>query len=153
MRWRAHQVTAQILAGSDEVAQRLELGGRDDDRPQLSGGVQPCELQRVTRVGLDAIPGLTRDRARRTDHHLKPLGARLPGEPEAGWAGLIDRPDRTRQRRQPLQRRGRRPRQLRLEHLTAAQLHGRGRSLARVHIKAHKADTVRHVDAPHQSMR
>jgi hypothetical protein len=61
---RAHQVSAQILAGAHQVAQRLELDRRHDDRPQLPGRVQPRELERVTGVGLDLIAGLTRDRAR-----------------------------------------------------------------------------------------
>jgi hypothetical protein len=38
---RAHQIAAQILTRPDQVAQRLKLQGRHDDRSQ-----------RVTRVGL-----------------------------------------------------------------------------------------------------
>jgi len=69
---RAHQIAAQILTRTDQVAQRLDLGGRHDDRSQLPGREQPGELQRVTRIGLDGVAGLTRDRARRADHHLQP---------------------------------------------------------------------------------
>jgi CheY-like chemotaxis protein len=56
----AHQIATQILAGTDKVAQPLKLWGRDGDRTQLSGGVQPGQLQGVTRVSLDAVSGLTR---------------------------------------------------------------------------------------------
>lgn len=73
----------------DEVAQALKLWGRDDDRPQLSGRVRPGELQRVTRVGLDAVAGLTRDRPGRADHHLHARGPRRASKPEPGRPGLI----------------------------------------------------------------
>jgi hypothetical protein len=34
---RTHQVATQVLAGAHEIAQRLKLGRRHDDRPQLPG--------------------------------------------------------------------------------------------------------------------
>jgi hypothetical protein len=48
------------LAGTHEIAQRLELERRDADRPQLPGGMQPGELERITAIGLDPITGLAR---------------------------------------------------------------------------------------------
>jgi hypothetical protein len=59
-----HQIAAQILPGADQIAQRLKLQRWDRDRAQLAGGVQARELERITRIGLDAITGLTRNRAR-----------------------------------------------------------------------------------------
>ncbi len=52
-----HQIAAQILTRPDEVAQRLELERRDEYRPQLPRRMQPGQLQRVARVGLDLWPG------------------------------------------------------------------------------------------------
>ena len=116
-----HQIAAQVLAAADQIAQRLQLGRGNDDRPQLPGRVQPRELERVARVGLDPIAGLARDRARRADHHLDPRRPRRPRQPEPRRPGLIDRAHRPRQRLQPLDRRARRPDDLRLEHLTRSQ--------------------------------
>lgn len=150
---RAHQIPAQVLAGTNQVAQRLELQGRDLHRPQLPRRVQPGELQRIARVGLGVIARLARNRAGRTDHHLHPGGARRPREPEPGRAGLIDRADRAGQRLQPADRLQRRARDLRLEHLPGPQLHRGRRRPPGMHIQTGEADTFRHVDAPLPSMR
>ncbi|MBW3652706.1 MAG: hypothetical protein KY433_03755 [Actinobacteria bacterium] len=98
----ADQIAAQILTRTHEVAQRLKLSDRNDDWPQLPRRQQPRELQRVTRVGLDTVTGLTRDRARRTHHHLDPRRTRGARQPEPRRPGLIDRADRARQALQPL---------------------------------------------------
>jgi hypothetical protein len=65
-----HHITTEILTRTHQITQRLKLHSRHQHRTQLARRVQPRELQRVTRVGLDPVTGLTRDRTRRTDHHL-----------------------------------------------------------------------------------
>jgi hypothetical protein len=58
----AHQITAEILTGTHQITQRLKLRRRHQHRAQLAGRVQPRELQRITRVGLDRVARLARDR-------------------------------------------------------------------------------------------
>ena len=57
-----HQIASQILAGTHQITQRLELGRWHQHRTQLTSRVQPRELQRIARIGLDPITGLARDR-------------------------------------------------------------------------------------------
>jgi len=148
-----HQIAAEVLAGTDEVAQRFELGRGNHHRAQLPGGVQARELQRVARVGLDPIAGLARDRARRADHHLDPRRPRRPRQPEPRRPRLIDRAHRPRQRPQPVDRCDRPTAQTGPEHLARTEPDRGRRRRARMDIEPGKTDTVGHVDAPHPSMR
>jgi hypothetical protein len=149
----AHQIAAQILTRPHQITQRLELGRGDQHRPKLAGRVKPCELQRVTHICFDPVTGLTRDRARRANHHLNTSRTRRTRQRKSRGPRLIDRAHLPGKRPKPLNRRRRGSRQLRLPHLTRPQHHrGRGR-LPNVHIKPSETDTVRHVDAPFPSMR
>jgi hypothetical protein len=148
-----HQIAAEVLAGTDEVAQRFELGRGNHHRAQLPGGVQARELQRVARVGLDPIAGLARDRARRADHHLDPRRPRRPRQPEPRRPRLIDRPNLARQTRQPRHRRQRRTNDPLLTNHPRTQLNRRGGRLRSVYVKPDELDSLAHVDAPFPSMR
>jgi len=55
----AHPVQPDVLARTDEIAQRLDLLAGHRDRLQQPAGVQPRELARVARIGLDPITRLT----------------------------------------------------------------------------------------------
>ena len=93
----AHQVRAQVLAAAHQVAQLLLLFAGDPHQPQIAGGEQPREADRVALVGLDPITRAALDVARRADRHLDPLRPRPADQPIAGRARLIDRPHRPRQ--------------------------------------------------------
>jgi hypothetical protein len=149
----SHQITPQILPGANQIAKRLKPTIGHQHRPQLTSRVQTRKLQRITRIGLDPIARLARDRARRTDHHLDPHRPRRPRQPKPGRTRLIHRPDRPRQRLQPLDRRHRRTVELHPEHLTRPQLHRCPSRPAGMNIKPNETDTFRHVDAPLPSMR
>ena len=71
---------------------------------QRAGQQQPCEQLGVLAIGLDSIGGTPRRLARRDHLHLDPGRRRRPIEPEPGRAGLITRPHRARQPRQPRHR-------------------------------------------------
>src|SRR5215213_2639254 len=89
---RAHQIRAQILTAANQVAQLLLLGRWDPDQPQVAGGEQPREADRIALVGLDPITRPALDVARRADRHLDPLRPRPAHQAIAGRPRLIDRP-------------------------------------------------------------
>ncbi len=53
------------------MGRALSSGQRHDDRSQLPGREQPGELQRITRVSLDLVAGLTRDICRAPGDKIK----------------------------------------------------------------------------------
>lgn len=52
----AHPIQPCVLTRTDEIAQRLMLGCRDEDLRQQSSRVETREPPRVALVGLHAIP-------------------------------------------------------------------------------------------------
>jgi hypothetical protein len=81
---RAHQIAADVLARSDQVAQCLHRAGRDPDRVQPADHQQPHQTLGVTAIGLDAILGGPLDLARRRDDAPDPGRLQRPGQPEPG---------------------------------------------------------------------
>jgi hypothetical protein len=54
-----------VVAGADEIAQRLARLVGDPDRGEIAGAQQPGELGRVPAVGLHPVAGPGRDERRR----------------------------------------------------------------------------------------
>jgi hypothetical protein len=54
----AHSVDDRVLAAAYQVSQRLVFGIWYPDRGQVSAAQTAKELESVTAIGLDAIPGL-----------------------------------------------------------------------------------------------
>jgi hypothetical protein len=81
---RAGPVLDHVGAGPAQVPHRFFLDGRDPDRHQFSGPVQPRQPPAVPTVGLDLIAGRLGDQRRR-DHLAAHLHAvQQPGQLEAG---------------------------------------------------------------------
>ena len=92
-----HQVTADVLAGPDQVPGGL-LGDRGDpDRDDLSDLQQLGQQQRVLGVGLDPVTGRPGQLRGRGDLAADPRRGDRPVQAEPGRAGLIGGRDRARQ--------------------------------------------------------
>jgi len=139
-----HQVHADRLTRTHEVAQRLLLRTRDADRVQLARQQQPDEQLGVTAIGLHAIARRTRDLARRCDHTRDIAPGELTREAVPRRPRLIGHPDRPRQS-------GAQPG--RLVDVTAGreerELPGLGvehrrHDLRRVHVQTDEASSLRH---------
>ena len=78
-----------IVAGADEIAQRLTRLVGDPDRCEVAAAQQSGELGRVAPVGLDPVAGLGRDERRRDDDALDAQRGELAVERVAGRAGLV----------------------------------------------------------------
>ena len=102
---RAHQVAADLLTHPGQMPDRLDELRRHHHRGQLPGHRQPRQQLGVFSIGLDPIPRRPRRLARRDHRDLDARRRRRAIEPKPGRAGLIDRPHRTRQARQPLHHR------------------------------------------------
>src|SRR5438874_1536041 len=63
----AHQISAQILTGTNQISQALRLHRRNADAVKLPSNQQPHEPLRVTLIGLHAIRRSPRDQPRRAD--------------------------------------------------------------------------------------
>jgi len=144
----AHQIAAQILTRTDEVAQRLLLDARDRHPMQLPGRQQPHQALGIATVGLDAVTGPARDQPRRADHAIDPGRRQAPRQHEPGRARLIGRADRPRQRgrkrshiltatRQPLH-----------PQLPRIAIQRRRDHTADVHIKRRPRLSLHHVGTP-----
>ena len=131
---RAHQVSAEVLAGTDELAQAF-LGDRwDADLAELPGHQAPHQEQRVALVRLHAIARLARHQARGADHHLKARLAHRASEREAGRSRFIGDSHLAGQLSRPLHRPEHIARQARLDQLARAAQHCRGRDRGHVHV-------------------
>ena len=82
-------VVLEMLAGVDEISQRLLLGGGDADGRELAGAVQPGEVPGVDSVGLDSLAGATRDQGRRDHIAADAEGGQQPIGVIAGGTGLV----------------------------------------------------------------
>ncbi len=78
-----------IVAGTDEIAQRLTRLVGDPDRCEVAAAQQSGELGRVAPVGLDPVAGLGRDERRGDDDALDAERGELAVERVAGRAGLV----------------------------------------------------------------
>ncbi len=76
-----HQIPAQILAGANEVTQRLFLDARDRHPVQFAGRQQPDQPLGVAAIGLDAITRPARNQAGRTDQTVDTDRFQLAREP------------------------------------------------------------------------
>ena len=86
---RPQLVGLGVVAGTDEIAQRLTRLVGDPDRCEVAAAQQPGELGRVAAVGLDPVAGLGRDERRRDDDALDAQRRELAVERVAGRAGLV----------------------------------------------------------------
>ena len=84
----------RILARARQMPRRLDELVRDHHRGELPGHRHPRQPLSVLAIGLDPIAARPRRVARRHHRDLDPDRPRRPVEPEAGRAGLIDRPHR-----------------------------------------------------------
>jgi hypothetical protein len=87
----ADQVTAQVLAAANEVAEALLLDARHPAERELAGGEQAGEADRVTAVGLHPIVRLARDQTGSDDAEVEPAFGRGTGEREPGRTRFPDR--------------------------------------------------------------
>src|SRR5213592_3565207 len=69
---RPHQVTADVLACPDEIAQRFLLAAWDTDRVQSADHQQTHEPFSIPPIGLDAVLRGTLDLPRRRDDTAHP---------------------------------------------------------------------------------
>jgi hypothetical protein len=88
----------------------------------------------------------------RAHHHLDAIGTRFAREPKARWPGLIDRSHGAGQRHEPLDPPSATPKAAPGTPRPSPAAPPLPPSYARAH-PAPEADTFRHVDAPHPSMR
>ena len=141
---RPREVLADILASTDEIAQRLLFLRWNANERQTTGRKLANDALGVTRVGLDPIGWLARDQPGRANTHVDASLARHPREPHAGRSGLIDRDHRALEPRQEVRNdhlRG--ATQLRARELTSAPIEDRDRRLRRVHVQPNPAGSFR----------
>ncbi len=131
----AHQITADVLAGSDEVPQRLLLPGGNPDRVQTVDHQQPHESLRVTTVGLHPILRWTLDLPRCRDHAVDSCTLERPGERETRRTRLVGDPRRAGQPSAELHHRTRSARQPPRAQLTRLAVDRHRQHLRRVHIQ------------------
>jgi hypothetical protein len=92
-----HKVTADVLAGADQVAHRLLGGSRDADGMQAADHQQPHEPLGIAAVGLDPVLGRALDLSRGRHRAFDTPRRQLPSQPEARWPCLIGDPHGRRQ--------------------------------------------------------
>jgi hypothetical protein len=98
-----HQITPGVLTGTDEVTRGFLFGVGHPYRSDLPEPKQPRQPLGVAPVGLDPV-GRRPDLGRRRNHAADPrLGTRTR-KPVPRRPGLVDDPDRRRQRLQPRHR-------------------------------------------------
>ena len=85
----AHQITADVLARANHVAQRLLLAARNTDWVQSRRSSKGARVARRRAVGLDLVLRGTLDLSRRRDHAVDPGRRERAGEPEPGRARLV----------------------------------------------------------------
>jgi hypothetical protein len=109
----AHQISAAVLAGADQVPRSLLLDGRHGDGMNLTDAQQPGQVHGVLRVGLNAVTGWALQFRRRGHNTSDPGRSQRSVQPEPGWAGFVghrDRPVQPADPRQDVIRRRRQPR-------------------------------------------
>ncbi len=89
-----HQVAADVLAGTGEVAHRLLARRRHPDRVNSADHQKPHQALGVAAIGLDPVLGGALDLARCCDDAADPGSFQLASQGEAGGARLIADPDR-----------------------------------------------------------
>ena len=140
----AHQISANVLAAADEIAQLLPLDRRDRHDRQLPCSQRPGEPDRVALVGLEPVARRPVGSVRSADDDLDPLGTGAAREPVAGRACLVDHARRARHRPQERQQHVRPPEHPLRAHLTGGLVKDSDRRFVRVHVNTDPMDTVRH---------
>jgi hypothetical protein len=83
------EVSDGIVTGPAEVTERCIFPGGDIDRGEVTSAPQPRQVDGVTTVGFDAVPGLVRPQGGGHDPAGVALVRQIPGEPVAPGAGVI----------------------------------------------------------------
>ena len=89
----SQQVLPGILAGSEKIAQRFLRGSGNEDGGQFSQAVTPCEFLGVLAVGLDAVPGFSRDECGGGDVAFDALALEEAAQVVPARPGLVDAAD------------------------------------------------------------
>jgi hypothetical protein len=141
---RPREVPTDVLASTDEIAQRLLFLRRDANERQTASRELAHKALGIPGVGLDPVRRPARNQPGRADTHLDAPLKRHPRELHAGRPGLIDRHHPALEARQELDHHLlRRAAQLRARQLTAVPIEDRDGRLRRMDIQPNPAGSVR----------
>lgn len=98
-----HQVRPAVLPCPDQVPGCFLIGRGNPHPGDLSQLQQPGQVQGVTGVCLDPVPGRALEFGRGRDHCLETGRVQVPGQTETGRSGLVNHPDGAGQGTDPVQ--------------------------------------------------
>lgn len=142
-----HQLQPGVVTRTDQVTGGFLRHGRDANCDELVHSQQPCEQDRISRVGLDSISSGPDNLRRRRDRHRNSRYGQRPGQAEPGRTGLINRGDRPmllRDSRHPQGDSIAAGRELRLNEFPGRRVQRRRPHAARVHIQPNRRTLIEH---------
>ena len=143
-----HQVAADVLAGTDQVAHRLLGGSGNPHRVQGADHQQPHQSLGVAAVGLDPVLSRALDLARGGYRAADSPRRQCSRQPEAGRSRLIGDPHRRRQPGAELRHLLGLPTHPLHRQLSRLRVGDRRDDLRRVNIETHPRPNLRHVGTP-----